>query len=196
MKITVILGHPGKESFNHAIATAAVEQLITAGHSVTFHDLYTEKFDPILPLDEIPKHGKVDPKIQQYCTEIVDADGLVVVHPNWWGQPPAIVKGWIDRVLRAGVAYEFVEGDNGAGLPKGLLKLRAAVIFNTSNTPGEREHTVFCDPLQLTWKNCITDLCGAKTFYRTTFSPIVDSTLEQRKKWLIEVRNVVDKQFK
>jgi len=54
-----------------------------------------------------------------------------VVHPNWWGQPPAILKGWIDRILRPGVAYQFLEGDAGEGVPVGLLKAETALIFNT-----------------------------------------------------------------
>jgi len=47
-----------------------------------------------------------------------EASGIVIVHPNWWGQPPAILKGWVDRVLRPGVAYEFTEGDQGKVSPK------------------------------------------------------------------------------
>lgn len=55
------------------------------------------------------------------------------------GQPPAILKGWVDRVIRAGVAYEFAEGDSGEGVPIGLLKAKSALVFNTSNTLEERE---------------------------------------------------------
>ena len=53
-------------------------------------------------------------------------------------QPPAILKGWIDRVMRPGVAYEFLEGGSGKGVPNGLLKAKAALVFNTSNTPEDR----------------------------------------------------------
>ena len=54
--------------------------------------------------------------------EISVADGVVIIHPNWWGQSPAILKGWVDRVIRPGVAYEFLEDDKGEGVPCGLLK--------------------------------------------------------------------------
>jgi NAD(P)H dehydrogenase (quinone) len=54
--------------------------------------------------------------IELHCREIADVDGIIV-HPNWWGQPPAILKGWVDRVLRPGVAYRFLEGDAGEGVP-------------------------------------------------------------------------------
>ena len=63
------------------------------------------------------------------------------------GQPPAILKGWIDRVIRPGVAYRFLEGDSGEGVPLGLLRAQTALVFNTANTPEDRESLVFRDRL-------------------------------------------------
>lgn len=191
MKISLILAHPDKNSFNHAIANAALDTLKRQGHTVYFHDLYQEKFDPILPVDEIEKEANITSNIEKYCNELKESDGIIIVHPNWWGQPPAILKGWIDRVIRPGVAYEFLEGDKGEGVPKGLLKAKSAIVFNTSNTSLEREENVFGDPLETIWRNCIFGLCGVKEFYRKMFRIIVISTLEQRRKWLEEVRTTV-----
>lgn len=56
--------------------------------------------------------------IAQHCQELAQAQSLVVVHPNWWGMPPGILVGWLDQVLRPGVAYEFLEGDSGEAYPK------------------------------------------------------------------------------
>jgi NAD(P)H dehydrogenase (quinone) len=188
MKISLILAHPKAGSFNHAIAEAARSALVSSGHEVSFHDLYQEGFDPILPYEEIPKGADVDPIIRKHCDEIASADGIIIVHPDWWGMPPAILKGWVDRVIRPGVAYEFLEGDSGEGVPKGLLKARKAVVFNTSNTSPERESQIFGDPLETLWKNCIFGLCGVKEFYRTTYSVIVTSSPAQRKAWLEDVK--------
>jgi NAD(P)H dehydrogenase (quinone) len=195
MLVSIILAHPDKSSFNHAIASVAVEQLEHNGHRVTFHDLHAEGFDPALDAGEIPRDGTVPPSIRKHCDEIARADGIVIVHPNWWGQPPAIMKGWIDRVLRPRVAYEFVEGDSGEGVPVGLLKAKVALIFYTSNTPPEREQQAFGDPLESTWKRCIFGLCGVTNVHRETFSVVVTSDLEQRKTWLEKARALVDKHF-
>jgi NAD(P)H dehydrogenase (quinone) len=146
MRVSLILAHPKPGSFNHAIAQAALQTLRQNGYQVSFHDLYQEGFDPIMPYQEIPKGASLDPVIQMHCHEIAHAEGLIIVHPNWWGQPPAILKGWIDRVIRPGVAYEFLEGDSGEGVPRGLLQAKAALVFNTSNTAPERELRVFGDP--------------------------------------------------
>lgn len=195
MNISVILGHPNTESLNHAIAATAVDLLKRNGHNVYFHDLYKENFAPLLLSGEIPKDVLLPPDISRHCDEISNAEGIVVIHPNWWGQPPAILKGWIDRVLRPGVAYEFMEGDVGEGVPNGLLKANAAVVFNTSNTETNRENEAFGDPLEIIWKNCIFNLCGVTNFYRRMFNIVVASTEEQRKEWLMEVGYTIDKYF-
>jgi NAD(P)H dehydrogenase (quinone) len=195
MKMSVILAHPNKKSFNHAIAATVIETLKQNGHEVFFHDLYEEKFDPILPTEEIPRDVSLPSEVEKHCNEISVADGVVIIHPNWWGQPPAILKGWVDRVIRPGVAYEFLEDDKGEGVPCGLLKAKSAVVFNTSNTETEREKNKFGDPLETIWKNCIFDLCGVKSFYRRMFNIIVTSSEGQRKGWLQEIKQTVNKYF-
>lgn len=195
MKISVILAHPNPQSFNHAIAYQATSGLKNLGHTVYCHDLYAEQFDPNLPYEEFGKGASLPDKIRQYCDELTDSDGLVLVHPNWWGMPPAILKGWVDRVIRPGVAYQFDEGDSGEGVPKGLLKIKAAVVLNTSDTSEERENRVFGDPLETIWKNCILDFCGIQTFYRKIFRIVVTSTPEQRAAWLQDVDALVQQVF-
>jgi NAD(P)H dehydrogenase (quinone) len=195
MPISIILAHPDRTSFNHAIAQTVAATLKQNGHQVHFHDLYAEHFDPILYSDEFPKGAPLPEQIQLHCNEIAAADGIVIVHPNWWGQPPAILKGWVDRVIRPGVAYQFLEGDNGEGVPAGLLRAKAALVFNTSNTNAEREANVFGDPLETLWKNCIFDICGVTTFYREMFRVVVTSTMSQRWEWLEKVQRVVGAHF-
>jgi NAD(P)H dehydrogenase (quinone) len=195
MKISLILAHPDPKSFNHAIADAAVRKLIQNGHEVHFHDLYAERFDPVLPAGEISEGAPVPDYIHKHCGEIASADGIVIVHPNWWGQPPAVLKGWVDRVIRPGVAYRFLEGDSGEGVPAGLLKAKAAVVFNTSNTEAERESSAFGDPLETLWKNCIFGLCGVCNFHRKTFGVVITSTQEERQAWLSIVRETINRFF-
>ncbi|HUI39905.1 MAG TPA: NAD(P)H-dependent oxidoreductase [Methanothrix sp.] len=195
MIVSLILAHPHPGSLNHAIAEAARDALQQKGHQVAFHDLYREGFDPVLPFEEVPRGVALDLAIERYCHEIASADGIVIVHPNWWGMPPAILKGWVDRILRPGVAYEFLEGDSGKGVPRGLLKAKTALVFNTSNTPCERELRVFGDPLEKLWKSCIFDLCGVKEFYRTTYCVVVTSTALERNLWLDDVRAKVERYF-
>ncbi len=162
MKILIILAHPDPGSLNHALADAAARAAKGQGHEVILRDLHAERFDPVLPATEIPRGAILPPWLAGHCADLATADGIVIVHPNWWGQPPAILTGWIDRVVRPGVAYEFQEGDSGEGVPVGLLRARIAVVLNTSNPPPDRERDAFGDPLDSIWRRCVFDLCGVK----------------------------------
>ena len=77
----------------------------------------------------------------------------------------------------------------------GLLKAQTAIIFNTSNTPPEREMEVFSDPLDRLWKKCILEFCGVENVVRETFSVVITSTPEQRAAWLCRVEEIVTANF-
>jgi putative NADPH-quinone reductase len=101
-----------------------------------------------------------------------------------------MLKGWIDRVLRQGVAYEF----GPAGVVE-LLRGKRALVFTTSNTPRDAELELFGDPLENLWKNCIFGFCGVKQFERLNFEPIILSTPPQRQAWLAQVERKVAEYF-
>ena len=188
MKISVILAHPNPKSFNHAIYQEVLETLKNNGYNINAHNLYEEEFKPLLEGSELANGETSDPLVLDHRQEIKKAQGIIIIHPNWWGQPPAILKGWVDRVIRPGVAYEFLEGDSGEGVPNGLLKAKATLVYNTSNTKTRREKEVFGDPLETIWKNCIFGLCGITNFHRRMFNVIVTSTEKQRKIWLNHIQ--------
>lgn len=191
MNLLVILAHPRRESLNAAIAHACRQVLTGLGHQVVFHDLHAEGFDPLLTGRELGRTGDLPEAVGRHCAELAACDGLVVVHPNWWGMPPAVLVGWLDRVLRPGVAYEFLAGDSGQGVPRGLLGGKTLLVLNTADTPPQREAGFFGDPLEAIWRRCIAGLCGIQRFERRTFSVVVASTAQQRAAWLAEVRQIV-----
>jgi len=195
MEISVILAHPYPESFNHAIYQTVLETLKKNGHQIRAHNLYEEGFNPLLEGSELATGETSDPLVLQHRQEIKKAQGIVIIHPNWWGQPPAILKGWTDRVLRSGVAYQFAEDDDGSGVPEGLLVAEASLVFNTSNTPKEREIQVFGDPLERIWRDCVFDFCGIKNYYRKMFRVVASSTFDERKQWLEEVEGTINCYF-
>lgn len=195
MTVLIILAHPNPGSFNHAIAQTAVAALRANRHQVILHDLYAEGFDPVLPRAELQKDAQLPSLIEQHCREVCSADGIVIVHPNWWSAPPAILRGWVDRVLRAGRAYNFVPDGAGGTKPVGLLRASVALIFNTANTPQQLEEQLYGDPLQTHWVKCVFGLCGVAKVYRRNFAPVITSTLEQRQAWLAEVKQIVTTHF-
>lgn len=187
MTASVILAHPYAQSFNHAIFTQVCTVLHAYGVPCHAHDLYAEQFNPVLSVSELGKQPADDPLIQQYMDELVSSDLLFFIHPNWWGQPPAILKGYIDRVIRPPHAYDFPAGASGGGLPIGKLAGKTGVVFNTSNTDENRERDYFHDPLEHIWKECVFGFCGIEKTHRRMFSIVADSTQEEREMWLREV---------
>jgi NAD(P)H dehydrogenase (quinone) len=189
MKILVVIGHQNQQSYCQAIAQRAIDEMKSLGHEVIFHDLYAEGFDPILTQEELDA-DKPAQDVQRYIDELLDCDGIMIVHPNWWGGPPAMLRGWVDRVFRQGEVYRFTP--NG---PESELAGKTALVITTSNTPREVELEVFGDPIENLWKNVIFGLLGITNFLRRNFESIVMSTPEQRTEWLDEVPKLVGQQF-
>lgn len=187
MNVLIVLAHPKPGSFNHAIADTVRVTLEAKGHHARVCDLYAEGFDPVYTPDELARGSVAPPQVREHLDLVLGADVIVVVHPNWWAQAPAILKGWLDRVLRAGEAYRFGTNEKGEGVIIGLLKARAALVFTTSNTPREVELARYGDPLDNFWKRCVWGFCGVPRVERLNFESIILSTPPQRAAWLSEV---------
>lgn len=190
MQISVIVAHPSRESYNQALARAIESRLRAANHAVIFHDLHGESFDPVYDASELRREAKLPPLVEQHCSELEKADGLVLVHPNFWSRPPAMMSGWVDRVLRPGRAYRFVPDGRGGARPEGLLGLRGVLVINTSNTPPEKEIQILGDPLEVHWRKVVFGLCGVSNVVRRNFGPVIVSTPEQRSEWLREAESL------
>lgn len=191
-KVLVVVGHPNAApSFNGAIAQTACNALVAQGYEPVLRDLYAEKFDPMMPFDETTRSVAEAPaEIRAEMDAVKEAVGLIFVHPNWWGTPPAILKGWIDRVLRNGFAYGFTEKGPWQGLGDKIVQ-----IFSTSNTPRDVELNVYGDPLENFWKTIVFGLCGSKSFERRNFEQIILSDDAARKEWLAEVDATIRRRF-
>jgi NAD(P)H dehydrogenase (quinone) len=192
MLALIVVANPSPNSLSHAMASAAERVLVARGYEIAYHDLYAEHFDPVQPTGEDGNVVSSNVLVEQHCAELARADLILVLHPNWWGQPPAILKGWIDRVFRLNTAYAYPPGVGFEGVPVGLLRARLAIVVNTSNTSAEREATAFGDPLETLWKNCVFGLCGVSGFMRRMYAPVSGSTAQQRAAWLSEVTALVE----
>ena len=195
MIASVILAHPYDKSFNHAIFYTVEKTFKNLNVKVYSHDLYKEGFNPVLTTTELGKKPTEDKLMQQYIDEMLESDILVFIHPNWWGQPPAMMKGYIDRIFRPPFAYDFDENNEGnSGIPK--LTGKVGIVFNTGNTEAKREDEIFHDPLENEWKQCVFGFCGIEKYYRRLFRIIANSNEEQRKEWLKEVENTIIRSMK
>lgn len=113
MNAYVVYCHPDPDSFTAAVCRRAVETLEAGGHQVRISDLYGDGFEPALSLNE--KVNRVTPPRQPdlagYCDNLRWCDTLVFIYPTWWSGQPAMLTGWLDRVLVRGVAWDLPEGE-------------------------------------------------------------------------------------
>ncbi|WP_329124597.1 NAD(P)H-dependent oxidoreductase [Streptomyces sp. NBC_01353] len=189
MRAGVYLAHPRPGSFNHAVFDAVVDELRDRGCEVLAHDLCAEGFAPVLAADETrtvqPVSYAADSQVALHRAEVATLDAIVFVHPNWWGMPPAVLTGWVQRVLAPGVAYKLSTAE---GEPAGLLKAGRALVLNTSDTPADREESEFGDPLDRIWSACVLPYVGVTDVRRVVFRTVTDSTDEARVSWLHQAR--------
>ncbi|WP_326953095.1 NAD(P)H-dependent oxidoreductase [Amycolatopsis sp. NBC_01286] len=199
--VVVLLAHPRPGSFNHALADRVRAALAAAGRPVRFHDLYAEGFNPVLTAEEAYTSGtraedflaaEPDPLVRRHREELRDAAGLIAIHPNWWGKPPAILSGWLDRILVPGVAYRL---DDAGGAPESLLALEHLFVVNTSDTPEDRERTLFGDPLDAIWRRCLAPYLGEPAVTRLVLRVVADAGADRRAGWLDDVEGEVTRLF-
>ena len=136
MQVVVVLAHPNSDSFSHAIADRACAGLRGAGHDVHMLDLYAQGFRATMSLDDhAAYHGDqpaIDPMVVDHCALVMRAEALVFIYPTWWSSLPAILKGWLERVMLPGVAFVF--DDKGKVRP-GLTNVRRIVGISTYGSP-------------------------------------------------------------
>jgi NAD(P)H dehydrogenase (quinone) len=109
VKAYVVYCHPNPESFTAAVRDRAVGALHTAGNEIRLSDLYAEGFEPVMSLEERLTHRQPErrPELAGYCDNLRWCDTLVFIYPTWWSGEPAMLTGWLDRVLLRGVAWDM-----------------------------------------------------------------------------------------
>ena len=128
-KIFLIYGHYNDKSFNAAIRDTFIKTVEENGNLVDCVDLYKEKFDPIFAGEE-PGLDVLD-----HRKRIETCDTIVLIAPIWNFRMPAIVEGWIDKVLAPPWAFTFKQLVGNYGYPIGNLKQKKAIIFCTYGSP-------------------------------------------------------------
>ena len=113
MNVLVLLAHPNADSFNHVVATRALESLAEAGHNAQLLDLYALGSKAAMSPEERAAYHTdrpiLDPMIEAHVELLRGAEALVFIYPTWWSSLPAILKGWLERVMVPGVAFVFDE---------------------------------------------------------------------------------------
>ncbi|MDM1555822.1 MULTISPECIES: NAD(P)H-dependent oxidoreductase [Chryseobacterium] len=189
-KITIINGHPNKESFNFGVAEAYKNGAIEAGAEIKEIIIADLNFNPNLQFG-YQKRMELEPDLLKAWESIQWADHLVWVHPVWWGGLPALMKGFIDRLFLPGLAYKYRE--NSLWWDK-LLTGKTAHIITTIDQPGWYYRLMYGRPSVNQLKVSTLEFCGIKPVKVTYLGIIRNSNAQQRAKWLDKVVKLARKQ--
>lgn len=191
----VVLAHPRAKSFTRSVCDTWCDEMRSRGHEVVLRDLYAMNFDPVASADEAwtrPPTGPA-PDVQVEMDHLVAADVVTFVSPVWWISPPAIMKGWLDRVLRGGgFAYGY-----GPGGPRGSLVGKRGVVFTSSgSTEKEFVDSRKLDAIKVMWGAGTVEFCGIRLLDHLHFGPVGSrATPEMVAGYLQQVRNAAARHF-
>ncbi len=171
MNALVVVAHPCSDSFCHAAAQRAIDGLRAGGHAVDTIDLYADGFTTAMTREERIAYETddaiLDPQVGDHAERLARAEIIVFVYPTWWSGLPAILKGWLERVMVPGVAFTF---DESTGKVKpGLRHVRRLVGISTYGSPGLAVRLVNDNGRRILTR-ALRMSCGTRA--RTTWLPL------------------------
>ncbi len=195
MRALVVYCHPREGSFTSAVRDVVLEKLQLAGAEIRLTDLYGRRFDPCLSRDEFTRYEDTScnqDAVAGDCGDLKWCDTLIFVYPTWWYGLPAILKGWLDRVMVPGLAFTMPEHD-GDTIGPGLTHITRLGVFTTCGASFWLTRFVGA-PGRRTLMRGVGLLCAKRK--RTAFAAhyLMDSsTPESRARHLDRVAHQMDK---
>lgn len=188
-QILIIAAHPcpaDTGSLGATMASTYAQSATQAGHHTRLLQLDQLVFDPILH-EGYKRAQTLEPDLVKAQAGILWADELVFVFPIWWGGMPALLKGFLDRVLLPGFAFRYEP--EGQGLTP-LLKGKTARLIITMDTPRWIDRWLYGSPVIRQLRYPILRFCGIKLREVSYFSPVIKSSSAQRQAWIENVRHL------
>lgn len=185
MKTVIVYSHPYNKSYCQALLESAKQGAIKAGKEVDVIDLYADNFNPVMTAEDLKgfvKHEMVDYLAKDYFNRIKTADHLVLIFPIWWELMPAIMKGFIDKVVFPGSFYEYSKN----GMITLLPNLKVTII-TTMNTPALTYKFVFKNAIQKALVKGTFNKIGIKKVKWISLNEIKATTNQKRQNWLEKI---------
>lgn len=182
-KILILQGHPDKQSYNHALHAAYKQGALKAGAQV--EEIFVGDLDFKLSLQHgYRKRVELEPCLLDAQKKIKWAEHIVVIYPVWWGSVPAVLKGFFDRVLLPGFAFQ--KRENSPWWDK-LLSGKTGHVISTMDQPPWYYFLVYGSPSIRMIKKTTLEFCGIKPVKVTSIGPVRLSKEKFRTKWLTKV---------
>ncbi|MEO6387342.1 MAG: NAD(P)H-dependent oxidoreductase [Croceibacterium sp.] len=174
IKHAIIACHPAEHSFTLSVANKYAETVRAQGHEAVIRDLYRNNFDPVLREDE--RHGQAGADVTSEWALLGKSDTFVLVYPIWFGAPPAMLVGYVDRVFGAG----RTRGSHGEAGPGQLLCGKHLVSLTSSGSMRAwLDEKGILSSLRTVYDRYLTDVFGFAETARYHFDGITPDLTEQ-----------------
>ena len=183
MRIYVLVGHPDRDSFNTALADAYCAAAVANGHEIRRHDLAELSFDPILHRG-YKLIQPLEPDLVAAQENLTWCEHWVIFYPVWWGNAPALLKGYFDRALTPGFAFRY--HDNDPFWDK-LLAGRSAHVITTSDAPDLFLRFAYRNGDINAVKRATLEFCGFAPVKVTRIGPMRYFDDNKRRHWLARI---------
>jgi 1,4-dihydroxy-2-naphthoate polyprenyltransferase len=183
LRVLLILGHPRESSFGAALFDAFRAGAVEAGVDLCEIRVSALSFDPDVHYSS-PNDQPLEPDLRDAQASIAWAEHLVLVYPTWWGTAPARLKGFLDRVLTPGFAFQH--DADGGWTP--LLRGKTAQLLTTMDTPSFVYRWMYGSPGYRAIARATLGFCGVRTVRKTRFGPMITATDDLRAAWLAHAR--------
>lgn len=191
MRVAIVFNHPYAGSYCNAILDAVTEGLRKGQHEIDLIHLDKDNFNPVMTsadLKAFRDKKPIDPKVIEYKERLEKADHLIFIFPIWWELMPAMTKGFIDKVIFPGVAYDYANKENTRMKPL-LEKLKSVTVITTMNTPKWLYFLLFGNAIKKALIVGTFFKMGYKNRNWISFNQVKAATPEKRAKWLIDLEN-------
>lgn len=188
-KVLIINGHPDKESFCFGLHQSYKKGSLEAGNEVKEIILSEMEFNPILQYG-YRKRTELEPDLLDAWQKLQWAEHIVWIYPTWWAAPPALMKGFIERLFLPGFTFEYQET---SPFPKKLLKGKTSEIISTMDSPVWYYKWIVKDVGGKMIRKNIGAFCGIKNIRTTYLAVVKQSTPEKRQQWLDKVKAIAKK---
>jgi putative NADPH-quinone reductase len=183
-RILILDAHPATGSLVGALATSYREGAHGAGHAVCARALRDMAFDPILH-EGYRRVQELEPDLADAQQDILWCEHLVIAYPTWWGQPPALLKGFLDRTFLPGFAFKYRENSS---FWDRLLAGRSARLLVTMDAPPMYDR-VFYGGRRL-MKRAVLRFCGFRPVRSSAFGSVKGSSDAARARWVEKARTL------
>lgn len=190
MRTVIVFNHPYDGSYCKAILESVTKGLEKSSHEFDLIHLDKDQFNPRMTsadLKAFVEHSAVDPQVLDYQERIKKADHLIFIFPIWWDIMPATTKGFIDRVLSPGIAYDH--HPRGFGLVPLLKNLKSISIITTMNKPAIMYSLLIGNLIRKVMVKSVFKTMGYKNVDWISFTSVKSVSQQKRGQWLNELEN-------